>query len=76
MTAKEAMHYYAIISTHNCVIDVFTSELDAGAPLVQFEGERRAARHTGARWVYVDGRCLVGETLDVDSDGCATVRDC
>lgn len=53
------MDYYAIVDTDNRVLDVFVSELDASAPLVQFEGDRRSAHHTEkgktdvTHWMYL-----------------------
>lgn len=67
------MNHYAIITEDNRVLDVFTSEHDAGHRDVVDEGSRRAESE-GATWVYVEEPCQVGDTLDVDADGCATVR--
>jgi hypothetical protein len=61
------MNYYAAIDQSNRVTHVWTSELDAGHPDVQSKGRQHG------RWVYVEESCVVGDYLDVDSDGCATV---
>ena len=68
------MNHYAIIATDGRVLDVFTSKHDAGHPSVINEGTRRAsAQSERGQWVYAEEPCQVGDVLDVDSDGCATV---
>lgn len=70
------MNYYAVISRDDRVLAVHTSEHDSGHPDVVSECERLlVAQGCGGTWVYVDGPCQVGDVLDVDADGYATVRD-
>lgn len=61
------VNYYATINDSNEVTYVYTSEHDAGHPEVR--------DHFGGSglWVYVEEPCFVGDVLDVDDDGCATV---
>lgn len=57
---------YAEIDDDNVVSDLFIHEGDAGHPDVVAWGH-------GKRWVYVEEECKVGDRLDVDDNGCATV---
>jgi len=58
-------NYYATVDDNDIVTHVHTSEHDAGHPDV-----RRHFAGLG-RWVYVEVPCRIGQTLDVDQDGCA-----
>lgn len=73
-TVVSNVHTYALIDNRGAdraeALEVWTSEHDAGHPDVIAEAQRRVNEE---RWVSVDGPCKAGDTLDVSSDGDATV---